>query len=163
MMYNLGLEFRSSSLTSSLALSASIVFATLGILTALCWMLSLPPVLGLILTLSSTPIASKCLVNDTHTRTYEIIIASLVIQDVVMSLSMIAIPIFHLTGKELLLEMLTMLLRLAGFGILAFIARLLPFGLLARTSVELQTLFGVLWCFGNILVTYIFEHACTRC
>jgi CPA2 family monovalent cation:H+ antiporter-2 len=118
--------------------------------------------LGAILSLSSTAVVLKCLMerNETETPHGQVMLGILVVQDLALGLMIAVLPALHQPGETIVMAVVTALLRLALFAGGAVVAGiwLIPplLRILARTeSRELFLLGVVTLCLGIALLT---EH-----
>lgn len=116
--------------------------------------------LGAILSLSSTAVVLKCLMerNETETPHGQVMLGILVVQDLALGLMLAVLPALHQPGESIGIAVLTALARLGLFAAGAVIAGkwLIPplLRLLARTeSRELFLLGVVALCLGIALLT----------
>ncbi len=116
--------------------------------------------LGGILSLSSTAVVLKCLMerNETETPHGQVMLGILVVQDLALGLMLAVLPALHQPGESIAIAVLTALLRIGLFAAGAVIAGkwLIPplLRLLARTeSRELFLLGVVALCLGIALLT----------
>ncbi|NET73424.1 MAG: sodium:calcium exchanger [Sphaerospermopsis sp. SIO1G2] len=116
--------------------------------------------LGCILSLSSTAVVLKCLMerNETETPHGQVMLGILVVQDLALGLMLAVLPALHEPGEAVSIAILTALLRIALFaaGAIAAGIWLIPplLRLLARTeSRELFLLGVVTLCLGIALLT----------
>ncbi|MEM7726516.1 MAG: cation:proton antiporter [Cyanobacteria bacterium P01_A01_bin.45] len=116
--------------------------------------------LGAILSLSSTAVVLKCLMerNETETPHGQVMLGILVVQDLALGLMLAVLPVLNQPGETIILGVLMALLRLALFagGAVAAGIWLIPplLRLLARTeSRELFLLGVVTLCLGIALLT----------
>ncbi|NJM72993.1 MAG: sodium:calcium exchanger [Scytonema sp. RU_4_4] len=116
--------------------------------------------LGAILSLSSTAVVLKCLMerNETETPHGQVMLGILVVQDLALGLMIAVLPALHEPGETLVIAVLLALLRIGLFAAGAIVAGiwLIPrlLRLLARTeSRELFLLGVVALCLGIALLT----------
>ena len=116
--------------------------------------------LGAILSLSSTAVVLKCLMerNETETPHGQVMLGILVVQDLALGLMLAVLPALHQSGEAIGIAVLTALLRIGLFAAGAIVAGiwLIPplLRLLARTeSRELFLLGVVALCLGIALLT----------
>ncbi len=116
--------------------------------------------LGGILSLSSTAVVLKCLMerNETETLHGQVMLGILVVQDLALGLMLAVLPALHQSGEAIGIAVLTALLRIGLFaaGAIAAGIWLIPplLRLLARTeSRELFLLGVVALCLGIALLT----------
>ncbi|MBW4636524.1 MAG: cation:proton antiporter [Iphinoe sp. HA4291-MV1] len=116
--------------------------------------------LGAILSLSSTAVVLKCLMerNETETPHGQVMLGILVVQDLALGLMIAVLPALHQPGETLVIAVLLALLRIGLFAAGAVVAGiwLIPHLLrvLARTeSRELFLLGVVALCLGIALLT----------
>ncbi|MBR8836132.1 MAG: cation:proton antiporter [Stigonema ocellatum SAG 48.90 = DSM 106950] len=116
--------------------------------------------LGAILSLSSTAVVLKCLMerNETETLHGQVMLGILVVQDLALGLMLAVLPALHQPGEVIGMAVLTALLRIGLFaaGAIAAGIWLIPplLRLLARTeSRELFLLGVVAMCLGIALLT----------
>ncbi|ARV58144.1 sodium:calcium exchanger [Nostocales cyanobacterium HT-58-2] len=116
--------------------------------------------LGAILSLSSTAVVLKCLMerNETETPHGQVMLGILVVQDLALGLMLAVLPALHQPGETLVIAVLLALLRIGLFAAGAVVAGiwLIPplLRLLARTeSRELFLLGVVALCLGIALLT----------
>ena len=116
--------------------------------------------LGSILSLSSTAVVLKCLMerNETETPHGQVMLGILVVQDLALGLMLAVLPALHQSGEAIGIAVLTALLRIGLFAAGAIVAGiwLIPplLRLLARTeSRELFLLGVVALCLGIALLT----------
>lgn len=116
--------------------------------------------LGSILSLSSTAVVLKCLMerNETETPHGQVMLGILVVQDLALGLMLAVLPALHEPGEAIGIAVLTALLRIGLFAAGAVVAGiwLIPplLRLLARTeSRELFLLGVVALCLGIALLT----------
>ncbi len=116
--------------------------------------------LGAILSLSSTAVVLKCLMerNETETPHGQVMLGILVVQDLALGLMLAVLPALHQPGESIGIAVLTALVRIGLFAAGAVIAGkwLIPplLRLLARTeSRELFLLGVVALCLGIALLT----------
>jgi monovalent cation:H+ antiporter-2, CPA2 family len=116
--------------------------------------------LGSILSLSSTAVVLKCLMerNETETPHGQVMLGILVVQDLALGLMLAVLPALHEPGEVIGIAVLTALLRIGLFAAGAIVAGiwLIPplLRLLARTeSRELFLLGVVALCLGIALLT----------
>ncbi|AUT00026.1 sodium:calcium exchanger [Nostoc sp. CENA543] len=116
--------------------------------------------LGSILSLSSTAVVLKCLMerNETETPHGQVMLGILVVQDLALGLMLAVLPALHAPGEAIGIALLTALVRIGLFAAGAVVAGiwLIPplLRLLARTeSRELFLLGVVALCLGIALLT----------
>jgi len=116
--------------------------------------------LGCILSLSSTAVVLKCLMerNETETPHGQVMLGILVVQDLALGLMLAVLPALHAPGEAIGIALLTALVRIGLFAAGAVVAGiwLIPplLRLLARTeSRELFLLGVVALCLGIALLT----------
>ncbi|MCX7594509.1 MAG: cation:proton antiporter, partial [Fischerella sp.] len=116
--------------------------------------------LGAILSLSSTAVVLKCLMerNETETPHGQVMLGILVVQDLALGLMLAVLPALHQPGEAIGIALLTALVRIGLFAAGAVIAGkwLIPplLRMLARTeSRELFLLGVVALCLGIALLT----------
>ncbi|MDF5716263.1 MAG: cation:proton antiporter [Rhizonema sp. NSF051] len=116
--------------------------------------------LGGILSLSSTAVVLKCLMerNETETIHGQVMLGILVVQDLALGLMLAVLPALHQPGEAIGIAVLTALLRIGLFAAGAVVAGiwLIPplLRLLARTESQELFLLGVVaLCLGIALLT----------
>ncbi|PLZ52439.1 cation:proton antiporter, partial [Fischerella thermalis] len=116
--------------------------------------------LGAILSLSSTAVVLKCLMerNETETPHGQVMLGILVVQDLALGLMLAVLPALHQPGESIVMAVLTALVRIGLFAGGAVIAGkwIIPplLRMLARTESQELFLLGVVaLCLGIALLT----------
>ncbi|MBP5972992.1 cation:proton antiporter [Brasilonema sp. CT11] len=171
LLFALGVEFSFTELKKvqaialgggglQIALTVLITVLVCGVTGAWSYLPAKGIFLGAILSLSSTAVVLKCLMerNETETPHGQVMLGILVVQDLALGLMIAVLPALHEPGETLVVAVLLALLRIGLFAAGAVVAGiwLIPplLRLLARTeSRELFLLGVVALCLGIALLT----------